>query len=72
MWTSVPQIDAIFTRIRTSLIPISGTGTSSSQSPGSGLLFTSAFINRPMAIDSIVSAVGRPILAAAVFQAASG
>src|SRR5580698_5541284 len=57
MWTSVPQIEAFFTRIRTSLIPISGTGTSSSQSPGSGLLFTSAFINRPTAIDSFVPLV---------------
>ena len=44
MWISVPQIDAFFTRTRTSLIPISGTDTSSSQSPGSGLALTSAFI----------------------------
>ena len=47
MWMSVPQIDAFFTRTRTSLMPISGTGTSSIHSPGSGLLFTRAFIVLP-------------------------
>ena len=43
MWTSVPQIPVMPTRIRTSLIPISGSATSSSQTPGSARLFTSAF-----------------------------
>src|SRR5262245_15185926 len=44
MCTSVPQIPVRNTRIRTSLPPISGTGTSSSQRPGSRFDFTSAFI----------------------------
>src|SRR5262245_38173400 len=43
MWMSVPQTDARFTRIRTSLIPISGTGTSSIHNPGSANFFTRAF-----------------------------
>ena len=42
---SVPQMPVTSTRIRTSLMPNSGTGTSSSQRPGSGRLFTSAFIS---------------------------
>ena len=37
MCTSVPQIDVLRTRMRTSSPPTSGTGTSSSQSPGSAL-----------------------------------
>jgi hypothetical protein len=37
-------MDARCTRISTSLMPISGVGTSSSHSPGAGLLFTRAFI----------------------------
>src|SRR3954451_1578481 len=44
MWTSVPQIAVFLTLISTSLGPISGTGTSSIQMPGSALAFTSAFI----------------------------
>src|SRR5260370_22171254 len=44
MCRSVPQMPARRTLIRTSLIPISGSGTSSSHSPGSRLLLTSAFI----------------------------
>ncbi len=43
MWTSVPQIPVVPTRIKTSLIPNSGSGTSSSQTPGSARLLTSAF-----------------------------
>ena len=43
MCTSVPQIPVRLTRIRTSLIPISGSGTSSSQRPASARLLTSAF-----------------------------
>src|SRR5438105_14686263 len=44
MCTSVPQIDAFNTRMSTSSPPTFGTGTSSSQRPGSGLAFTTAFI----------------------------
>src|SRR4051794_31365935 len=36
-------MEARRTRIKTSLIPIVGTGTSSSQSPGSAYFFTRAF-----------------------------
>src|ERR1035437_3818637 len=43
MWTSVPQIPVRNVLISTSLIPIFGTGISSSHNPGSRLLFTSAF-----------------------------
>ena len=43
MWTSVPQMPVRITLIKTSLIPILGTSISSSQSPCSRLLFTSAF-----------------------------
>src|SRR6187200_2471652 len=46
MWTSVPQMPVLETRIKTSLIPISGSGTSSSQRPGSARLLTSAFTAR--------------------------
>src|SRR5579862_2698098 len=42
MWRSVPQIPVLWTRIRTSLIPISGSGTSSSRSPSPGSALTSA------------------------------
>src|SRR5436190_20399418 len=45
MCRSVPQIDAFNTRISTSSLPTSGTGTSSSHRPGSRLVFTTAFIN---------------------------
>src|SRR5882672_7518968 len=44
MCTSVPQIAVFLILISTSLGPISGTGTSSIQMPGSALAFTSAFI----------------------------
>src|ERR1700693_5289069 len=44
MCTSVPQIPVRSTLTSTSLTPISGVGTSSSQRPGWALLFTSAFI----------------------------
>src|ERR1039458_10344416 len=44
MCRSVPQMPARSTRISTSLIPIVGLGTSSSHSPGSRLLLTSAFM----------------------------
>src|SRR4051812_38471552 len=42
--TSVPQMEVLSTRMRTSSSRTSGTGTSSSQRPGSALLFTTAFI----------------------------
>ena len=42
MCRSVPQMPVLRTRISTSLIPTSGSGTSSSQSPGSAFAFTSA------------------------------
>src|SRR5579862_841443 len=45
MCTSVPQMPARCTRIRTSLMPMRGFSTSSSHSPGSFLLLTSAFIS---------------------------
>src|ERR1043165_8620846 len=45
MWTSVPQIPARFTRIKTSLIPGFGASISSSHNPGSRLLLTKAFMN---------------------------
>ena len=44
MCMSVPQMAEVWMRIRTSLGPIVGTGTSSIQSPGSRLLLTSAFM----------------------------
>src|SRR5437868_4040105 len=44
IWTSVPQMDVFRTRISTSSSRTSGIGTSSSQSPGSARLFTTAFI----------------------------
>src|SRR5919198_1472071 len=44
MWTSVPQIAVFLTLISTSLGPISGTGTSSIQIPGSAFAFTKARI----------------------------
>src|SRR5919198_3342177 len=43
MCRSVPQMPVRWTRIRTSLMPISGSATSSSHRPGSARLFTSAF-----------------------------
>src|ERR687892_9361 len=45
MWMSVPQIAALRTLISRSFGPTTGTGTSSIQIPGSGLLFTSAFMS---------------------------
>ncbi len=44
MWMSVPQMDVFLILIMTSMGPISGSGTSSSQRPSSALDFTSAFI----------------------------
>ncbi len=44
MCTSVPQIPVLCTRTSTSLIPISGTGTSRIQMPGSRSAFTNARI----------------------------
>ena len=44
MCRSVPQMPVRSTLISTSLMPISGTGTSSSHRPGSALLLTSAFM----------------------------
>ncbi len=46
MCRSVPQIPVRSTRINTSLMPMPGTGTSSSQIPGSGFFLTRAFIMR--------------------------
>src|SRR5579875_3113966 len=45
MWRSVPQMPVSSTRIRTSLMPIVGFGTSSIHSPRSARLFTNARIN---------------------------
>src|SRR5207248_11800075 len=42
--TSVPQMEVLRTRIRTSSPSTSGTGTCSSHKPGSGLAFTTACI----------------------------
>src|ERR1017187_7424571 len=47
MCTSVPQMPARCTRIRTSLMPMRGFSTSSSQRPGSFPLLTSAFMSKP-------------------------
>ena len=44
---SVPQMDVFLTFIRTSCIPISGTGTSSIQMPGSAYFLTNAFMKKP-------------------------
>src|SRR2546425_496643 len=44
MWRSVPQMPVLWTRMRTSLMPGLGTGTSSSQRPGFECALTSAFI----------------------------
>src|SRR6185437_8812533 len=51
---SVPQIPVLWTRIRTSLIPISGSGTSSSHRPCSGLALIRARIRA-----ATVQTVGR-------------
>src|SRR5450631_3041663 len=45
MWMSVPQMLAWRTRMRTSLGPTSGTGTSFIQMPGSRLALTSALMS---------------------------
>jgi len=47
MWTSVPQIPVRWTRIKTSLMPKVGPGTSWSQRPGSARALTSAFKGSP-------------------------
>src|SRR5580704_2876039 len=52
MWMSVPQIPVFLTRISTSSDPITGTGTSRSQRPGSSFAFTSAFITKPSSVRS--------------------
>src|SRR5689334_9039744 len=44
MWRSVPQMPVLRTRIRTSLMPTSGSGTSFSRSPSAASAFTSARI----------------------------
>ena len=44
MCRSVPQMPALSTRINTSLIPNSGSGTSASHNPGSARSLTNAFI----------------------------
>src|SRR4030095_16672013 len=43
MWTSVPHIPVRGTRMRTSLMPIDGSGTSESQRPASARDLTRAF-----------------------------
>src|SRR5271157_4105039 len=47
MCTSVPQIPVRWTRIRTSLMPMMGSGMSLSQRPGSACALTSAFTGSP-------------------------
>src|SRR3954463_8224267 len=56
MWRSVPQMPVRSTRMRTSLMPIFGSGTSSSKRPVSAFLFTSAFMIQaiPRTIISLV------------------
>src|SRR5687768_10857726 len=49
MCRSVPQMPVRWMRILTSLMPTSGSGTSSSQRPGSARLFTRAF-TRPRSL----------------------
>src|SRR5712691_4253397 len=44
MCRSVPQIPVLWTRIRTSLMPMAGTGTSRSSRPGPERTFTKASI----------------------------
>ena len=44
MCRSVPQMPVLWTRIRTSLGPVVGSGISSSQRPASDRLLTSAFM----------------------------
>src|SRR5690348_12746161 len=44
MWTSVPQMPVRRISIKTSLMPTSGVGTSSSQRPGSDFFLTNAFM----------------------------
>src|SRR5215831_17493513 len=48
MCKSVPQTPVLSTRISTSSLPTAGTGTSSSQRPGSARALTSAFILLPV------------------------
>src|SRR5215467_11461000 len=48
MCKSVPQTPVLSTRISTSSLPSAGTGTSSSQRPGSARALTSAFILLPV------------------------
>src|SRR5580658_8097981 len=44
MCKSVPQIDAVFTRTKTSAAPIAGTGALSNDNPRPALIFRKAFI----------------------------
>src|SRR5579863_5113053 len=47
MWRSVPQMPVLRTRMRTSLIPTSGSGTSSSHSPSRAWDLTRACTRPP-------------------------
>src|SRR5450755_4391654 len=60
MWTSVPQMAVLPTRIRTSLCPTSGLFTWTSFSPGPGVVFESAFIVSSMAMDPLANGAERP------------
>src|SRR6185436_7781241 len=59
MCRSVPQIPVRWTRMRTSLMPGFGSGTSLSHSPRSALLFTSAFM--VSALREVDADVQRPL-----------
>ena len=63
MWMSVPQMLALRTLISTSLGPISGTGTSCIQMPGSAFAFTSAL--------TAITPRARPTLAKAAMARSS-
>src|SRR6185436_8099230 len=65
MCTSVPQIPVRSTRINTSLIPIFGISISSSQRPGSRLLFTRAFTSTTITRRAKMEAVPHLLLFAA-------
>src|SRR6185312_962219 len=54
MCRSVPQMPVLSTRINTSLMPGSGTGTSSSHRPGFAWLLTRAFIEVGCPINCIL------------------
>src|SRR5690349_12582834 len=64
IWRSVPQMPVLRTRMRTSLMPGTGTGTSRSVSPGPASVFTSASMAPLPAIGSrsvVAARVVRPV-----------